>query len=115
MAPSDQDTAPIEPSKETLETEPKATSTDVDIKPEGDSAVPVVDEPKPYTSAEGGGVITYSEDEEEGFPKFEAGKPRGKINQPVSGGSRPPPRPPRPIKRTEDENDPSNQTNETTS
>ncbi|RXW16481.1 hypothetical protein EST38_g9373 [Candolleomyces aberdarensis] len=103
MASSDQDTAPIEPSKETLETESKATNTDVDIKPKDDSAAePIVDEPKPATDVEGGGDPIYSEDDDE-FPKFGAGKPRGKINQPVSGGSRPPPRPPRPVKRTEDE------------
>ncbi|RXW16689.1 hypothetical protein EST38_g9165 [Candolleomyces aberdarensis] len=82
MASSDQDTAPIEPSKETLETQSKTTSTDVDIKPE-----------------ERGGDPTYSDDDDDddGFPKFGAGKARGRLIQPVSGGKGDVTRPLRPV------------------
>ncbi|KAJ2932123.1 hypothetical protein H1R20_g4960, partial [Candolleomyces eurysporus] len=94
----DQDTAPVEPSKGIPETGSKATSTDVDIKPEVIVQSPLSDEPKPDTSVERGGDPTYSDDDDDddGFPKFGAGKPRGKINQPVSAGSGKIARPQRP-------------------
>ncbi|KAJ2914791.1 hypothetical protein MD484_g5593, partial [Candolleomyces efflorescens] len=106
MASSDQDTAPIQPSKETLQTESKATDTAADANANDNNVVvePVVDAPKPAIVQPDGddndeGPEPVYSDEEDQLPVFEGGKFRGKINQPVSGGSGGVSRPPRPVKK----------------
>ncbi|RXW15970.1 hypothetical protein EST38_g9882 [Candolleomyces aberdarensis] len=103
MASSYQDTALIEPRKETLKTGPKAISTAADTKADNGNAVV---EPKPTivqldgdekadTGIEEDEDPTYSDDEE--LPDFEGGQPRGILNKLGYKGPPTTPRPKRPV------------------
>ncbi|KAJ2932291.1 hypothetical protein H1R20_g4777, partial [Candolleomyces eurysporus] len=109
MASSYHQTASIEPMKETIKTESKATTTAADTKANNDTAVaePVVNEPKlatvrldgddkADTQAEEDEDPTYSDDED--LPDFEGGQTRGIMNNLGYAGARKIPRPERPGK-----------------